>query len=638
MNTQLFPKMCERGEPFNRQLHNNNQLEGVLPDGDANANAIQPEDDGRTGDTSTGLQDKVTGWGPDSQCDDPELAEFEMLECQELEMYLVEEGEDYVGLKDRKDVEVELKAKQPTLQGAVESSTEESRTEMHSEADVFLSCVSTISTTDNVMDESVRTEQADSMTEGRVVARPRAELSHSCGKSTIQQKVVDMNSNSTVHAATNNGLVPCRNVSEDCRKNNNQRIEAGGAVLDLNQERKGQHEAATVARNSHEETSATKNKSTQADETTVGHGSPHKTSTRGTQSSPESRAIRKQGSFDNTLKKQNSFDRSFKKQPSLDNTLKKQGSFENSIVAGLERRRKPWGSPSRPVTPTSPKMTSSSSSSSSPMRRPPASPAKVQGPRALSLERSESPQRSVSATTKLPAKASSSSGIPKPVTPQQKEGDSIKSSPPQKAKNIRPKIITYVRKTPQSRAQGTDVLLEGSSLPGSSYPSPKAQKDQKAGSQLKSTCSSNFLFDKHRREMQKTDHHPSGTVLTGMKPSSSTAPQRLGRKSGSFHEDVPEKYLQEVRNLFFLFARTEDQTQQKSVYACCLSPDPDSSPVYVTSACFSRWRRWPSFSQDPEASAGVGGSHQAACSQDKSSTFRSKVNHRHKPKLPGPNR
>lgn len=554
--------MCERGEPFNRQLHNNNQVDGVLADGDANANAIQHEDDGKTGDTSSGLQDKFTGWGPDSQCDDPELAEFEMLECQELEMYLVEEGEDYVGLKDRKDVEVELKAerqaaKRPTLQGAVESSTEESRTEMHSEADVFLSCVSTISTTDNVMDESVRTQQADSMTERRVVAGPRAELSHSRGKSTMQPQVVDMNSNSTVHAETNNGLVPCRNVSDDCRKNNNQRNEAGNAVLDLNQERKGEHKVATAARNSHEETSAKKNKSTQADETTVGHGSPHKTSTRGTQSSPESRAIRKQGSFDNTPKKQNSFERSFKKQPSFDNTLRKQGSFENSIVAGLERRR-PWGSPSRPATPTSPKMTSSSSSSCSPMRRPPGSPAKVQGPRALSSERSESPQRSVGATSKLPAKASSSSGIPKPAPPQQKESDSIKSSPPQKAKNIRPKIITYVRKTPQSRTQGTDVLLEASSLPGSSYPSPKAQKDQKAASQLKSTaapCSSNFLFDKHRQEMQKTDNHPSGTVVTGMKPSSSTGPLRLGRKSGSFHEDVPGKYLQEVRKSFFLFSR-----------------------------------------------------------------------------------
>lgn len=537
MNPQLFPNMGERGEPFSRHLQNDNQVEGVLADGDANANAIQQEDDGRTGDTSSGLQDRVLGWGPDSQCDDPELAEFEMLECQELEMYLVEDGEDYVGLKERKDVEVDLKAerqaaKRPSLQGAVESSTEESRTEVHSETDVFLSCVSTISTTGNVMDESVRTQQADSMTGGRVVAGPRAESSHLCGKSKPQPQVVDMNSNSTAHAATIGGTVPRRNVSDDCRKNNNQRDEA---VLDVKQAGKGESGAETVATDSHEETSAKKNKSTQADETAVGHGSPHKTSTRGTQSSPGSGAIRKQGSFDNTLKKQNSFDRSFKKQPSFESAVKKQGSFENSTV----ERRRPWGSPSRPATPTSTKPTSSS-----PMRRPHGSPAKVQGPGALSSERSGSPQRSVSATTKLPAKASSSS-IPKPVAPQQKESDPIKSSPPHKAKQIRPKIITYVRKTPQSRAQGTDALLEAPS-----YPGPKAQKDLKAGAQLKSTaapCSSNFLFDKDRQEMPKTDNHPADTVVSGMKPSSSPAAQRLGRKSGSFHEDVPEKYLQRVR-------------------------------------------------------------------------------------------
>lgn len=550
--------MCEREEPFNRPLHNNNRVEGVLADGDANANAIQQEDDGRTGDTSSVLQDKVMGWGPDSQCDDPELAEFEMLECQELETYLVEDGEDYVGLKDRKDVEVELKAesqaaKKWTVQGAVEQeySTEESRTEMHSEADVFISCVSTISTVDNVGDACVRAQWADSKTAGRA----REELSHSCEKSTIQQKAVDMNSNSAAHAANANSqahansTVQCRNVSDDCRENNNQINAAGGAVFGFNQEKNGGHKDA--ARNSHEDTGVKKNKSTQADETTVGHGRPYKTSTRGIQSSPDSRALRKQGSFDNTLKKQNSFDRSFKKQPSFDNTLKKQGSFENSMATGLERRR-PWGSPSRPSTPTSPKTTSSS-----PMRRPPGSPAKAQGPRALSSERSGSPQRSLSGTSKLPAKASSSSGIPKPVAPQQKESEPMKSSPPQKAKNIRPKIITYVRKTPQTRPQGTDTSLEVASLPGSSYPSPKAQKDQKAGFQVKSTaapCSSNFLFDKHRQEMQKTDNHPSGTVATGMKALSSNVPQRLGRKSGSFHEDIPMKYPQEVSDSLFVYA------------------------------------------------------------------------------------
>lgn len=486
MNAQLFPKMCDSGEPFNRRLHNNNRAVGVLPDGDANANAIQQEDDRRTGDTSGVLQGRVTVWAPDSQCDDPELAEFEMLECQELETYLVEDGEDYVGVKDRKDAEAEERraAKKASPQGAVEreSSTEESRTDVHSEADVFLSCVSTISTVDNVMDASVRAQRADGG------PGPGAGPCHSSGKSTTQQKSVDVNSNSTV-------------PSDDCSRNNNQ---SNGAALDSNRERGGEHRAA--------EGGAKKNQSTLADEAAAEHGSPHKSSTRDS---------RKQRSFHDTLTKQNSFDGSFRKQPSFETALKKQGSFE--IAGGLERRR-PWGSPVRPATPTSPRK----ASSSSPMRRPPGSPARGRG---LSSERGESPQRSFGSAPKPPAKAGS--GIPKPVVPQQKESEAARSSPPQRAKNVRPKIITYVRKTPPARPQGTDELA------ASSHPSPKAQKDHRVGSQLKSQDRDSG--QRQRQEAQKTD-------VSGTRPSGSSGPQRLGRKSGSFHEDAPEKSLQEVRN------------------------------------------------------------------------------------------
>lgn len=580
--------MCERREPFERELRNNNQEGGVLADGDANANDIQREDCGRTGDTGslsglqteTAEQGKVIVWGTDSQCDDPELAEFEMLECQELEAYVVEDGEDFVGLADRKDIQasscskatVEMatinKNREETKSiphGAselecsaslVSESTEVSRTELNSEADVFVSCLSTISTMDNAMD----TERA------RVKASQRVDHpSHSPGKRTIHQKDVDMNLNSTVEdvvsqVQVNNGVVPCKDVIDECRKNNNQRNKAGSTVSerDCDQGRNTEHKGLATEK-SHEESNTKMDKSTQADEPTDVNYSPCKTSTKGTQSSLESKAVKKQGSFDNTLKKQNSFDKSFKKQPSFentfrkqhsfDNTLKQQGSFENSVTTSSSslERRKPWGSPSRPATPTSPKTTSSS-----PKRRPPGSPAKVQGIRALSLER-DSPQRALSQTVKLPGKTSLSSGIPKPVMPQQKESEPRKSSPPQKPKNVRPKIITYVRKNPQATPQVTDAPLEASTLPLrlSSYPSPPAHKDLKVGCQPKSTpvlCSSNLLFDKYRQEMQKAGYHPPGMVVTGMKPPSSTIPQRLGGKSDSFHKDIPEKNLQEVRN------------------------------------------------------------------------------------------
>ncbi|XP_044057390.1 microtubule-associated tumor suppressor candidate 2 isoform X2 [Siniperca chuatsi] len=617
--------MCERGEHFGEgELRNNNQQGGMLADGDANANEIQTEDGGRTGDTGTlsGLmtetaeQDKVIIWGTDSQCDDPELAEFEMLECQELEAYLVGEGEDFVGLADRKELQKrpsscsKASVEQATdnksreerksiLHGAIEQessashvseSREASRTELSSETDVFVSCLSTISSMDTAMGTAGRTQTTDSwhiasgpystisedltlvsqtcntITERGKASQRADRPSLSSGKSTIHRKDVDMNLNSTVHledvvsqAQVSNGVVPCKDVIDEHRKNDNLRHKAGNTISerDCDQGRNTEHKGVPTAKKSHEESNTKMDKSTQADEAPDVNYSSHKTGTKGTQSSIESKAIKKQGSCDSTLKKQNSFDKSFKKQPSFENTLKKQlsfdnslkkqGSFENPVTSSslsLERR-KPWGSPSRPATPTSPKTTSCS-----PKRRPPGSPAKVQGIRALSLERSNSPQRGLSQTVKPPGKTSLSSGIPKPLMPQQKEPEPRRSSPPQKPKNVRPKIITYVRKNPQAKPQVADAPLEASALQLrlSSYSSPPAHKDPKVGPQPKSTpvlCSSNLLFDKYRQEMQKVGYYPPGMAVTGVKPPSTTIPQRLSGKSDSFHEDIPEKYLQE---------------------------------------------------------------------------------------------
>lgn len=589
--------MCDRREPFERELRNNNEEGGVLADGDANANEIRTEDGGRTADpdspsgpqTETAEEDKVTIWGTDSQCDDPELAEFEMLECQELEAYLVEEGEDFVGLADRRDVQVQSsscgKARenatfQKSMEGTrsvqhggreqepsaslVSECTEISRTELNSETDVFLSCLSTISTMDNAAETASVAQMTDASERTRVAASQKGDPPPlSSGKSTIHHTDVDMNLNSTLHSedvvsqVQENKVVPCKDVTDECRRNNNQRNKVGNTPSDCNQKRNTEHKDLATEKKSYEESNTKMDKSTQADEASEGN---YKTNTKGTQSSVESKAMKKQGSFDNTLTKQNSFDKSFKKQASFentfrkqhsfDNTLKKQCSFENSITtssSSLERRR-PWGSPSRPTTPTSPKTTSSS-----PKRRPPGSPAKVQGIRALSLERSDSPQRALSQTAKPPARPSLSSGIPKPVVSQQKESEPRKCSPPQKPKNVRPKIITYVRKNPQATPPVTDAPFEGSTLPLrlSSYPSLPTHKEPKVGCQPKSTpvlCSSNLLFDKYRQEMQKTGGHPPGLVVIGTKPPCSTIPQRLGGKSNSFHKDIPEKNLPEVRN------------------------------------------------------------------------------------------
>ncbi|XP_076002309.1 uncharacterized protein LOC142995210 [Genypterus blacodes] len=590
--------MCERGEPIHqRELRNNNQQDGTLADGDANANEIRAEDEERTGTlsglkTQTAEQDKAIIWGTDSQCDDPELAEFERLECQELEAYVVEDGEDFVGLTERKEpprhsssgCKTTAERKERKLlphntnrqeanacDGSKSRDVADSvpRTDLGSETDAFVSCLSNMSSQGEsfatAMDTAGRTQTTDSWhvaygpcgtisedltlasqscntISERVKASRRAEKpSPSSGISTIQHK--DLNSNAvvpsedvTTEAQGRNGPGSCKAHNEEHKRSVQQTNQHASAVSFEGKGDTGSsdHRGSSTATTTQEESNKRNDKSTQADDAAGVTHSPSKT---GTKATTESKAIKKQGSFDNSFRKQNSFDKTSKKQPlfesplkkqhSFDNTVKKQGSFENTVHAAsssLERRR-PWGSPSRAATPASPKM-----ATGSPRRKPPGSPAKVPGVRALSLERGD---RAVNQAVKQVGKVGLSSGIPKPVT---KEPDDRRSSPPQKPKHVRPKIITYVRKNPQANAQVPDAPQEASTLPQrlASYSGLPAHKDSKV------LCSSNLLFDKYRQELQKAAHYPAGA-----KASSSNATHKLSTKSGSFHEEPADRGSQE---------------------------------------------------------------------------------------------
>lgn len=597
--------MSDQGQRLgDGELKNNNQRSDKLGVGDANANNVQTEDGGRTGDfgslsglmTETAEEDKVIIWGTDSQFDDPELAEFEMLECQELEAYLVEDGEDFVELAEQKGVQerlslgsratAEQKAdyssreetkliqqvggeQEPTV-SCISEDREVSRTELSSETDVFVTCLSTISNTATttqmtdswhnasgshsaVAEDVTQTSQICSPDSERVKSSRREdEPSFLARKSTLHQKAVDMNLNSMPRSGDvvsqihlNNGGL-CKDVSDEHRKCNTQKNPAGNCISDCT------FKTLPTVTKSQEEGNIKMDKSTQADEI-PDLIKPVQTGIKGTPSANEHKAIRKQGSFDNTPTKQNAFDKSFKKQPSFDNTLKKQFSFDNSLKkqgsfentvnsrsSSLERR-KPWGSASRTATTASPKATSCS-----PKRQPPASPAKAQGTRSLSFERSDSSLRSQS--LKPPNKINTNSGIPKPIAPQQKEIEP-KKSPPQKPKNVRPKIITYVRKNVQAKPQ--DPQHEAPAPPPRlpSYSSLPVHKDSKCVPQSKSTpvlSCSNLLLDKYRQEMQKAGFYPLGASVIGARPPGSTIPQRLSGKSESFHEEMSKKYLQEV--------------------------------------------------------------------------------------------
>ncbi|KAK5905004.1 hypothetical protein CesoFtcFv8_006515 [Champsocephalus esox] len=606
--------MSGRGEPFREgELRNSNQQ----ADGDANANEIRTEDGRMMAEsgtmTETVQQDKVIIWGTDSQCEDPDLAEFEMLECQELEAYVVEDGKDFAGVAERKrrqdpntsrskgsaDHVTDNKSRgeiktilheageQDTNASQKSESRELSKAELSSETDVYVSCLSTISSMDTAMDTTVRSQTTDSW---HIASGPYSTISEDLtlttdnvpergkvsqradqhplpsGENTIHGIDVDMNLNSTVQskdlvseAQVSNGVCMCKDAFDEHRKNNNQINKVGNAIAEgeFDKRRSTEHKGIPTTKTAHEQSNIKMDKSTQADEAPDVNFTPSKTGTKGNQSSFESKAMKKQGSFDNSLKKQYppewsykkqpSFETTLKKQPSFENTFNKQGSFENTVPSSSSslERRKPWGSPSRPATPTSPKITFGS-----PKRRLLGSPAKVQSIRSLGFERSDSPQRGLGPTVRPPGKPGLSSCIPKPVSSQQKEPEPRRSSPPQKPKNVRPKIITYVRKNPQAKPQGTEVPIEGSTLPQriSSYSSPPAQKDVKVGTHPKSSpvlCSSNLLFDKYRQEMPKSGYHPPGMASAGVKPPGNNAPQRLSGKSGSFHEDISEKTLQE---------------------------------------------------------------------------------------------
>ncbi|XP_061733848.1 microtubule-associated tumor suppressor candidate 2 isoform X2 [Nerophis ophidion] len=406
--------MCDRVQ----SLRNDNLQEEAPADG--NANDIRTDGGGRMGGGSpVSDQDKAVIWGTDCPCDDPELAEFEMLECQELEAYVVEDGEDFVGLQERNN------PPPSSSRTAEETATDQS--------DGFASA-----SVDN-KGEMCKTENTPKKRE-------------SC---------VDLNLNSTVCAKD----PEAKKEAEHNRMNNH-----------LNKALKGASEReASPVKNTKSK------KSTQTDEPFEGNVSPRKT-----KGSPPN-VVKNPASSDTSLKKQNSFERSLKKQPVFEYTFKKQLSFDNSTKkpqssfeiasrsSSLERR-KPWGSPSRTATP-----------SSLPRKQPPASPAKVSNVQAALHG---SPTRN--STTKTP-KTHLSSGIPKPVAPV----DIKRSFSPTTPKNVRPKIITCIRKNPQ----GTDPPL--SCTP--------AHAEPRVGPSYK--VSYNTMFDKYRQEL-------SGHCPSGLKPSS----------------------------------------------------------------------------------------------------------------------
>ncbi|XP_058269457.1 microtubule-associated tumor suppressor candidate 2 isoform X2 [Hemibagrus wyckioides] len=579
MNDKLGGPVGSSFQDDHGEIRNNNRCSEHSWDGDANANEIQSKD-GRTLEdigtqssfiSHTEEQDKIIIWGTDSQYDDPELAEFEMLECQELEAYLVDSEDSYVkddgltlGTFSKNNTQTEVGLKKDTKLATKEQETAShqsiskemetcpSRAEFSSDNDVFVSCYSTMS---SLASQSCLTISDKSK------SSPHTERTH-----------VDLNLNTTVlpeepylearenQAAQNQYVKTCKESLgqsktdiNECKptvagaKNEHNKIENAN---ENNVDAAEKHPASIMEECKHKDPKVVsfQQKSRQpfgsddAHSFSVASKIPHDTS-----HEIKSKQFQKEETLETIQRSSTEApSQSVVAEPRL---YQKQASFERAQSASPSRleRRMPMGTSSHPSTPPS------SKSTSSPKQQPLSSPAKTVSTLTPNQEPSGSPQR-LATGLKLPSKSYFSSGIPKPIPPQQpskSESDFTKSSPPQRPKNVRPKIITYVRKSPQAKPHSTESPYEASTLPSrlSPYSSILATKEPKvAGSRGSPVMSSsNILHDKYRQESQKSGYYPStGLMVSGIRPPGHTVPHKMVGKSESFHGELPGNYMHEV--------------------------------------------------------------------------------------------
>nr|XP_008165711.1 microtubule-associated tumor suppressor candidate 2 isoform X4 [Chrysemys picta bellii] len=151
---------------------------------------------------------------------------------------------------------------------------------------------------------------------------------------------------------------------------------------------------------------------------------------------------------------------------------------------------------------------------------------------------------------KVPIKTAVNSGIPKPILVHSKgsltakgDAESDSSEKPEenieikpvipKPKHVRPKIITYIRRNPQS-IDHLDSSFASTELPyGPPVCGMPMAKEQQilSGGDIKP---SNILYDKFKPDLQKPRIYGSGLVVSGIKP------------PGHHFGQMSEKFLQEV--------------------------------------------------------------------------------------------
>lgn len=578
MNEEHVRPFGTSNEECCREARNNNTHAEKSLDGDANANEIQKLDGtsevvGTLSSMGCLVEEhvKMVIQCTDSPCEDPELAEFEMLESQELE----DEDEKDVKMDHSSQTNPETNEQDSTVclrSTSKEIVTSMARTEVNSENDVFESCFSTMSSLGesfaSAQDHITRTQSSTSWHASSGPYRTLSEdltlasqsclseksrnsqhtdaLHHQPGKNTMHIGSVDLNLNSTTLPEEPLLEAQAHQPATDfITRESSGQLTDGVCECSIVRIKKVQNESVRASQDTAGESGVpvmTEDSNLKKIYTERNSCQPVITNDRSSRDRKYSQDFI--GDLKNNLESFNGESSDMNLNPSQPSNsggcepqpYKKQASFEKTQSSSSLERRKPWVSPSRHETPQSPKHTSS------PRKQPPSSPARTMSTREPSQEHSDSLQKGISGL-RQPSKSflSSSSSIPKPALPQQPRTES-------ELKKSRPKIITYIRKNPQAKPMSEDPY-EVSTLPPrlTPYTSSPAPKEPKPESPRGSPVlgSSNILYDKYRHDMRRSGYSsPPG--VSGIRPPSHNVPHKLVGKSDSFHGELPDESLHEV--------------------------------------------------------------------------------------------
>ncbi|XP_047660901.1 microtubule-associated tumor suppressor candidate 2 isoform X1 [Tachysurus fulvidraco] len=603
---------------MHKEIKNNNK-QTLYSDGDANANQI-PMEESHTDRGSlippllshNSTQERIIIWGTHARSKDPELEEFELLECQEMEAFLtVREVRDNDTSKEgaKKDFcqrQSALACKDPvcdldkTDQNANHSEdidvdqssqpldlrTSASRsggrrslkeTRSNSDSNVFVPSFSTVSNLSGSLASAL-----DSAGHKQCPPLPSKPTSDKCRfQQAVTNKSLILSTQSKEQPSKRGQNHSSMIMPQDPTHEHRSNTENGDCLTDKPcwSTDKGYNKQENVLSSKFQRNIERVPPSCRQlvrplspgmePKLTSGHPA-YKDTNQGDQPSPSSGRGRKSSSHQPDLKDPVQITSNAQSQSSglgiqssqtsakVGNTLQRQGSAENAPGA-LERKsylsRRAYSSPTRPATPPSPKSTGS------PQRRPPMSPGR-------SRVATRGPQLGYGASQgygfglRPPVKTTINVNVQNSV-PQQ--SSTVSYSPPKcppKPKSVRPKIITYVRKNPQMKPQANDSPYEVSSLPtklstSTSPSNPKTPADEPPGAPVLSA--SNLLYDKYRQELQKSRYISPEALVSGTNLSSYTMPHKATGRTNNFYGSLGNKYLPTVAS------GSKDQTESQTV-------------------------------------------------------------------------